>query len=131
MRNSTSVLRPNGSPIILRSQSVHEKRERKQGLVSGACSQNGLLQGRSLHCKTAAEQRTSRMVRNRTPADLSKKGDYVMSTKTKLALALALVLSTSSAVLAAPRHSAAPAHVSAAEQAWFDRASAPDTGGSN
>jgi len=54
-----------------------------------------------------------------------------MSTKTKLALAFALVLSTSSAVLAAPRHSAVTAHVSAAEQAWFDRASSPDTGGAN
>ena len=54
-----------------------------------------------------------------------------MSTKTKLALALALVLSTSSAVLAAPRHSANPWHsasqgqISAAEQNWMDRASAP------
>jgi hypothetical protein len=71
------------------------------------------------------------MVRNRTPADLSNKGDYAMSTKTKLALALALILSTSSTVLAAPRHSAVRAHISAAEQAWFDRASAPDTGGAN
>jgi hypothetical protein len=49
-----------------------------------------------------------------------------MSTKTKIALAIALVLSTSSAVLAAPRHSAG---VSAAEQQWFDRASNPDTNG--
>jgi hypothetical protein len=54
-----------------------------------------------------------------------------MSTKTKLALAIALVLSTSSAVLAAPRHSTAPAHISAGEQQWFNRASAPDTGGAN
>jgi hypothetical protein len=54
-----------------------------------------------------------------------------MSTKTKLALALALVLSTSSAVLAAPRHSAYQGHISAAEQRWFDRASAPDTGGAD
>jgi hypothetical protein len=53
-----------------------------------------------------------------------------MSTKTKLALAIALVLSTSSAVLAAPRHNVAQSHVSAAEQAWFDRASGgPDTNG--
>jgi cytochrome c-type biogenesis protein CcmH/NrfG len=42
-----------------------------------------------------------------------------MSTKTKLALALALVLSTSSAVLAAPRYSQVPA----GEQNWMDRAS--------
>jgi len=53
-----------------------------------------------------------------------------MSTKTKLALALALILSTSSTVLAAPRHNVGPSHVSAAEQAWFDRASGPD-GASN
>ena len=52
-----------------------------------------------------------------------------MSTKTKLALAIALVLSTSSAVLAAPRHSAYQGHVSTAEQRWFDRASNPDTNG--
>jgi hypothetical protein len=54
-----------------------------------------------------------------------------MSTKTKLALAIALVLSTYSAVLAAPRHSVAQGHILAAEQQWFDRASAPDTGGAN
>jgi hypothetical protein len=54
-----------------------------------------------------------------------------MSTKTKLAFVLALVLSTSSAVLAAPRHSVNQGHISAAEQAWFDRASRPDTGGAN
>ena len=54
-----------------------------------------------------------------------------MSTKTKLALAIALVLSTSSAVLAAPRHNAPQSHISVAEQQWFDRASAPDTGGAN
>jgi hypothetical protein len=53
-----------------------------------------------------------------------------MLTKTKLALAIALILSTSSAVLAAP-HTAYQGHVSAAEQNWFDRASAPDTGGAN
>ena len=53
-----------------------------------------------------------------------------MSTKTKFALTIALVLSTSSAVLAAPR-TAYQGHVSAAEQHWFDRASAPDTGGAN
>jgi hypothetical protein len=52
-----------------------------------------------------------------------------MSTKTKLALAIALVLSTSSAVLAAPRHTATQGHVSAAEQNWMDRASNPDTNG--
>ena len=52
-----------------------------------------------------------------------------MSTKTKLALALALVLSTSSAVLAAPRHSAYQGQVPAAEQSLFDRASNPDTNG--
>jgi hypothetical protein len=46
-----------------------------------------------------------------------------MSTKTKLALALALVLSTSSAVLAAPRYSATHSQIPAAEQNWFDRAS--------
>jgi len=46
-----------------------------------------------------------------------------MLTKTKLALALALILSTSSAVLAAPRHSASHAQIPAAEQNWFDRAS--------
>jgi hypothetical protein len=51
-----------------------------------------------------------------------------MSTKTKLALTLALVLSTSSAVLAAPRY-AAHSHVPAAEQRWMDRASNPDTNG--
>ena len=45
-----------------------------------------------------------------------------MSTKTKLALAIALVLSTSSAVLAAPRYNTGQSHISAAEQAWFDRA---------
>lgn len=53
-----------------------------------------------------------------------------MSTKTKLALAIALVLSTSSAVLAAPRHTVSQNHISAAEQAWMDRASGPD-GASN
>jgi hypothetical protein len=58
-----------------------------------------------------------------------QEGDYPMSTKTKLALALALVLSTSSAVLAAPRHSAFTGHISAAEQNWFDRASNPNTNG--
>jgi hypothetical protein len=52
-----------------------------------------------------------------------------MSTKTKLALAVALVLSTSSAVLAAPRHSAVTTHIPAAEQNWFDRASNADTNG--
>ena len=49
-----------------------------------------------------------------------------MSTKTKLALAIALVLSTSSAVLAAPHHTAYQGHISAAEQAWMDRASNSD-----
>ena len=52
-----------------------------------------------------------------------------MSTKTKLALAIALVLSTSSAVLAAPRHYTGQAPISAAEKAWMDRASNPDTNG--
>jgi hypothetical protein len=52
-----------------------------------------------------------------------------MSTKTKLALAVALVLSTSSAVLAAPRHSAYQGQISAAEKAWMDRASVADTNG--
>jgi hypothetical protein len=52
-----------------------------------------------------------------------------MSTKIKLALAIALVLSTSSAVLAAPRHTTHQSSISAAEQAWFDRASNPDTNG--
>ena len=51
-----------------------------------------------------------------------------MSTKTKIALAIALVLSTSSAVLAAPRHNTYnntyQAQVPAAEQSWMDRASA-------
>jgi hypothetical protein len=45
-----------------------------------------------------------------------------MSTKTKLALALALVLSTSSAVLAAPRYST-QGQVLNGEQNWMDRAS--------
>lgn len=54
-----------------------------------------------------------------------------MSTKTKLALAFALVLSTSSAVLAAPRHPAYQGHVSAAEQQWFDRATGTPDAGSN
>ena len=54
-----------------------------------------------------------------------------MLTKTKLALAIALVLSTSSAVLAAPRHSAYQSQISAGERAWMDRASAPDTGGAD
>ena len=53
-----------------------------------------------------------------------------MSTKIKLALAIALVLSTSSAVLAAPRHYVGQAQIPAAEQAWMDRASGPD-GASN
>jgi hypothetical protein len=53
-----------------------------------------------------------------------------MSTKSKLALAIAFVLSTSSAVLAAPRHSA-QGQISAAEQAWMDRASNPDTNAGN
>jgi len=52
-----------------------------------------------------------------------------MSTKIKLALALGLVLSTSSAVLAAPRHNAGHAQIPAAEQDWMDRASGPDSGG--
>ena len=52
-----------------------------------------------------------------------------MSTKTKLALAIGLVMSTSSAVLAAPRHPAYQSHsvyqsqIPAAEQSWMDRAS--------
>ena len=54
-----------------------------------------------------------------------------MSTKSKLALALALVLSTSSAVLAAPRHSATQSQIPAAEQNWMDRASNPDTNAGN
>ncbi len=52
-----------------------------------------------------------------------------MSTKTKLALAVALILSTSSAVLAAPRHTATQSQLPAAEQNWLDRASNPDTNG--
>jgi hypothetical protein len=60
---------------------------------------------------------------------INKKENYPMSTKTKLALAIALVLSTSSAVLAAPRHQAGQAQIPAAEQQWFDRASNPDTNG--
>lgn len=52
-----------------------------------------------------------------------------MSTKTKLALAVALVLSTSSAVLAAPRHYVGQAQIPASEQMWLDRASNPDTNG--
>ena len=52
-----------------------------------------------------------------------------MSTKTKLALAIALVLSTSSAVLAAPRHYVGQTQVPSAEQSWLDRASNPDTNG--
>jgi hypothetical protein len=52
-----------------------------------------------------------------------------MSTKTKIALAVALVLSTSSAVLAAPRHYTGQSQVPAAEQNWLDRASNPDTNG--
>jgi len=54
-----------------------------------------------------------------------------MTSKIKFALAAILILSTSSAVLAATRHTA-PAHqsgVSQAEQNWFDRASNPDTNG--
>ena len=54
-----------------------------------------------------------------------------MSTKTKLALALALVLSTSSAVLAAPRHTAYQGQISAAEKAWMDRASANTDSGAD
>ena len=49
-----------------------------------------------------------------------------MSIKTKIALAIALVLSTSSAVLAAPRHSVHQGQVPAAEQSWMDRASNSD-----
>ena len=49
-----------------------------------------------------------------------------MSTKTKLALAIALVLSTSSAVLAAPRHAVTHSQVPSSEQQWMDRASGPD-----
>jgi hypothetical protein len=60
---------------------------------------------------------------------ISRRRSYPMSTKTKLALAIALVLSTSSAVLAAPRHHAGQAQVPAAEQSYFDRASNPDTNG--
>jgi hypothetical protein len=60
-----------------------------------------------------------------------QEGDYSMSTKTKIALAIALVLSTSSAVLAAPRHYTGQAQIPASEQQWFDRASSPDTGGAN
>lgn len=52
-----------------------------------------------------------------------------MSTKTKLAFAIALVLTTSSAVLAAPRPHAGQPQISAAERAWMDRASNPDTNG--
>ena len=57
-----------------------------------------------------------------------QEGDYPMSTKTKLAFAIALVLSTSSAVLAAPRHNTGQAQIPAWEQQYFDRASA-NTGG--
>ncbi|HEV2954626.1 MAG TPA: hypothetical protein VGX95_00775 [Xanthobacteraceae bacterium] len=46
-----------------------------------------------------------------------------MSAKTKLALAIALVLSTSSAVLAAPRHYVGQRQIPTAEQQWMDRAS--------
>ena len=52
-----------------------------------------------------------------------------MSTKTKVALAIALVLSTSSAVLAAPRHPVNRAQIPAGEQQSFDRASNPNTNG--
>ena len=54
-----------------------------------------------------------------------------MSTKIKMALAAILVLTTSSAVLAAARHSGQTYQggVSQAEQNWFDRASNPDTNG--
>jgi hypothetical protein len=53
-----------------------------------------------------------------------------MSTKIKIALAAALVLSTSSAVLAAPRHSTqTPPAFSQAEKNWFDRASISETNG--
>ena len=52
-----------------------------------------------------------------------------MSTKTKLALALALVLSTSSAVLAAPRHSAYQGQAGASENWMQDRHDPTDTNG--
>ena len=52
-----------------------------------------------------------------------------MSNKTKLALAIALVLSTSSTVLAAPRHYVGQTQFQSGEQSWFDRASNPDTNG--
>jgi hypothetical protein len=53
-----------------------------------------------------------------------------MSTKTKLALTLALLLSTSSAVLAAPRHSAYQGQVPAASESWMqDRHDPTDTNG--
>ena len=52
-----------------------------------------------------------------------------MSTKTKLALAVTLVLSTTSAVLAAPRHHVGQAQIPSAEQSWMDRASNPNTNG--
>jgi hypothetical protein len=53
-----------------------------------------------------------------------------MSTKTKLALAVALILSTSSAVLAAPRHSAYQGQDSAVSQSWMqDRHDPTDTNG--
>jgi len=53
-----------------------------------------------------------------------------MSTKIKMALAAVVLLTTSSAVLAAPRHSTGgQAAISQAEQNWFDRASQPDTNG--
>jgi len=53
-----------------------------------------------------------------------------MSTKIKMALAAVVLLTTSSAVLAAPRHSTGgQAAISQAEQNWFDRASQPSSGG--
>jgi hypothetical protein len=53
-----------------------------------------------------------------------------MSTKTKLALAVALILSTSSAVLAAPRHSAYQGQGPAASESWMqDRHDPTDTNG--
>jgi hypothetical protein len=54
-----------------------------------------------------------------------------MSTKIKMALAAILVLTTSSAVLAASRHTgqASQTGISQAEQNWFDRASNPNTNG--
>src|SRR5262249_8751559 len=97
----------------------------------GACARNVLLPHRSPHCTTWVNKKEGRMVRSGTPARFKQEGDYPMSTKSKLALALALVLSTSSAVLAAPRHNTGHAQIPAAEQNWFDRATGTPDGAAN